>query len=240
MHYDRPLEYPNSLQGTEGEWSDQGGSKLGQMKDKIADKASGAAETVKDKLASAGETAREKAGALKERAGEKLQAVKQRMGETTARVRDNTRQVYSRTRERVVTTADQHPLEVGLVALAAGVLVGLALPTPAPVNRTVGDAADRLRDRTRAAGSEMLEKGKRVARAAVDAVKEEAQAQGLTAEAMRNKAAAIADRGQQAGQEAAKQEGLTAQGLTSQGMTAPQGNQSGSQMSDPSCARPAQ
>jgi ElaB/YqjD/DUF883 family membrane-anchored ribosome-binding protein len=223
MHYDRPLEYPPSLEGAEAEWTDQGDSKLAGMKDKLADKTSAA----KEKLAHAGEAVREKAGALKERTGEKLHAVKQRAGEMTARMRDGTRQAYARTRERVVTTADKRPLEVGLVALAAGVLVGLALPTPAPVNRTIGATADRLRDRTRQAGSEMLEKGKRVAQAAVSAVKDEAQAQGLTPERLREKATAVAERAKEAGQETAQQEGLNLQG-----------NQSGSQLSDPSGARP--
>lgn len=227
MHYDRPLQYPPILEGAEAEWSDQGGSKLGAMKDKIADKASAAKENVKEKLSNVGEAAREKAGALKERAGEKLHAAKERAGEMTARMRDGTRHVYARTRERVVTTADQRPLEVGLVALAAGVLVGLALPTPGPVNRTVGATADRLRDRTRQAGTEILEKGKRVAQAAVSAVKDEANAQGLTPERLREKATAVAERAKEAGEQAAQQEGLS-----------PEGNQSGSQMSDPSGARP--
>ena len=71
----------------------------------------------------------------------------------------------------------------------------------------------------------MLEKGKRVARAAVDAVKDEAQAQGLTPERLRDKAAAVAERGKEVAQNAAQQEGL--------------GNPSGSQSSDPSNARPA-
>lgn len=220
-HYDRPLDYPASLEGAEAEWSDQGGSKLGQMKDKLADKAAGATEQVKEKLSNAGEAVREKAGALKERAGEKLQAVKQRAGEMSARVRDGTREAYTRTRERVVTTADQHPLEVGLVALAAGVLVGLALPTPGPVDRTVGATADRLRDRTKQAATETFEKGKRVAQAAFSAVKDEAQAQGLTPERLREKAGALADRAKEAGQQTAKQEGLPTPG-----------NQSGSQMTD--------
>ena len=58
MHYDRPLEYPPSLEGAEGEWSDPGGSKLGEIKDGIADKAAGAAGAVKDKLSHAGEAVR--------------------------------------------------------------------------------------------------------------------------------------------------------------------------------------
>ena len=137
-HYDRPLEYPSSLEGAEAEWSGEADSKLGEMKDRLADQASEAKNNLQAKLAEVGEAEREKAGALKDRASEKFQAVKARTGEVAARAKDRTRAAYGRTRERIVTTADRHPLEVGLVALATGVLVGLALPTPAPVHRTAG------------------------------------------------------------------------------------------------------
>jgi hypothetical protein len=224
MHYDRPLEYP-AESGAEADWGEEK-SGLAQAKDKIAEKATAAKDRVKDKLAHVGEAAKEKAGALRERAGE-----------MTSRMRDSTREMYSRTRERVVTTADHHPLEVGLVALAAGILAGLAIPTPNAVNRSVGPTADRLRQRTRDAGREALQKGRRVAEAAVDAVKREAEAQGLTPERLREKTGAIAERVKEAGNEAMHREGLTREGETSPtGATCPPGTSP--QVSDPSVARP--
>ena len=48
-HYDRPLDYPTTP-GSEGELRDQGESKLGQVKDKLVDKAAAATEQVKEKL----------------------------------------------------------------------------------------------------------------------------------------------------------------------------------------------
>lgn len=227
-HYDRPLEYPAST-AAEREW-DEARSTFAEGKEKLGDKVSAAADQVKDKLANVGEAAREKVGALRERAGEKLHAVKERAGEMTDRVKQSTREAYSRTRERVTTTADQHPIEVGLVALAAGVIAGLALPTPNVVNRTVGPTADRLRNRTREMGNELVEKGKRVARAATTAIKEEAEAQGLTPDRLGEKAAATAERGMEAGKETAKREGLA---------PGAQSNPSGTQPNDPSVARPA-
>jgi ElaB/YqjD/DUF883 family membrane-anchored ribosome-binding protein len=222
-HYDRPLDYPaggySSTTGTETQWNEQGESKLGEIKHKLADKASAATGQVKEKLSHAGEAAREKMGALRDRAGE-----------VSTRVRESTREAYSRTRERVATTADQHPLEVGLVALAAGLITGLALHTPATVNRKLGPTADRLRDRTREAGNEMLQKGKRVAEAAVSAVKDEAQAQGLTPDRLREKASAVGDRAREAGMQSAQREGLT---------PGAQPNPSCPPGTDPTVARPA-
>ena len=217
-HYDRPLDYPTTP-GSEAEWSDQGGSKLGEVKEKLADKASAATGQVKEKLSHASEAAREKMYALRGRASE-----------VTSRVKDSTRQVYARSRDRVVTTADHHPLEVGLVALAAGLMMGLAMRTPSAVNRRIGPAADRLRERAREAGADVLEKGKRVAQAAASAVKEEADAQGLTPERLRQQAGAVAERAREAGKETAQREGLA---------RGPETNPSSVSGSDPSIARPA-
>jgi ElaB/YqjD/DUF883 family membrane-anchored ribosome-binding protein len=227
IHYDRPLEYPS--QSTSGiGYSNQSGSayggeqgspsKLGEIKGKIGEKASAVSHQVRDKLAGAGEVAKEKVSAVRERAGE-----------ITSRAKDSTRQVYSRARTQVVTTADQHPLEVGLVALAAGLIAGLMLPTPNVINRRVGPVADRLRTRTRERGAEMLEKGKRVAEAAVHAAKDEAQAQGLTPERLREKASAVADSAKEAGGQTARQEGLASDA---------QSGRTGNSPSDPSPARP--
>ncbi len=194
-HYDRPLQYPSGY--TANEFGLEETAKPGTLKDTLAENAATAGGQFKEGLAQVGEAAREKASAFRARAGE-----------MTARARAGTREAYDRTRQRVVTTAVRHPLEVGLVALAAGVIAGLVLPTPHAVNRTVGPVADRLRDRTREAGSEMLEKGRRVADAAISAVKSEAEAQGLTPEHLGKQVAAVGERAKDTVQQEARQEGL--------------------------------
>lgn len=217
-HIDRPLEYPATTSASgisEAGWSEESSSKLGRMKESIG----GAAQSAKEKLSHAGEAAREK-----------LSAARQRASELGSRVRERTGEMYSRTRDRVVTTADERPIEVGLVCLAAGVAVGLALPTPQPINRRLGERADRLRERARESGREFLEKGKRVVSAAMGAAKEEAKSQGLTPEHLREQASATGNRAMEAGREAAS-------GMT--GSSLPEGNQSGSQVNDPTVARPA-
>lgn len=198
-HYDRPLQYPGGY--TANEFGLEETAKPGVLPDKLAAKAATASEHLKQGLAHVGEAAREKTSALRARATE-----------ITARAGAGTREAYTRTRQRVVSTADRHPLEVGLVALAAGLIAGLALPTPHAVNRTVGPAADRLRTRTREAGTEMFEKGRRVARAAVSAVKEEADAQGLTPEHLHDQLAAVGERAQDRAKQEARQQGLTLEG----------------------------
>lgn len=170
-HYDRPLQYPggSASAGVEEGLESEGGSKPGELEDTVQEKASTAKEEVRQKLSDLGDRTREKLGSMKERASE-----------IGSQVRDRTRELYSRSRDVVARTADEHPVELGLGCLAVGVLVGLALPTPSPVNRLAGPTVDRLRTRTREAGREMLQKGKRVVQAATDAARHEAESQGLT------------------------------------------------------------
>jgi ElaB/YqjD/DUF883 family membrane-anchored ribosome-binding protein len=242
-YYDRPLEYPpGTIAETGYTGTEEEKSKLGTMKDKIAEKASSATGAVKEKLSHAGEAARQRAGALRQRAGE-----------MTSRMRESTHDAYVRTRERVTTTADQHPLEVGLIALAAGLIAGLAVPTPRAVNRRIGPTADRLRDRAREAGSELVEKGKRVAQAATSALQEEARNQGLTPERLREKVGNVAHRATEAGRQSAEREGLSPGATSSQpnpgqssmysqmpsGQSTPPSNPTTPPGGDPSVARPA-
>jgi len=197
LYSDEPLDYP-APSSVDDESDSEAGSKLGQIKDTIAEKAGSVANRVKEQVSNAGKVVQDKVGSLRERAGQ--------MNTT---VQDGTRRLYDRTREQASSTVEHHPLEVGLAALAAGLVAGLALPTPAAVNRTVGPMADKLRDRAEEAGAEMLEKGKRVAEAATSAVKGEAESQGLTAESLRQKAGAVMDKVKEATKDSAEREGLT-------------------------------
>lgn len=227
LHVDRPLDYTTGqVTGSLG----LGAEDSSQLSGTDTSGDVSAAGGMKEKLGQAGGQLRDKATDLRHRAGERVQAVRHRAGEMSAQARERARMMYSQTRERVATTAHEHPLELGLGILAAGVLVGLALPTAEPVNRIAGPTVDRLRERTREAGREMLEKGRNVARAATEAAKQEAQSQGLTPERLREQAGAIGERTQQAAGDAARNEGLAAG-------NAPK--PSGGNPNDPSLARPA-
>lgn len=190
-HYDRPLDYPSSAAFGEtptGEYnaggsaadsgmSTGGQSKLGAIKSTVAEKASAATQQVKQRLSDVSSRVRDRSG-----------AVGQHTREMTSRVQQRARDTYQRNRERVVNTADQHPLELGLACIAAGLIAGLVMRTPERLNQLAGPSVDRLRERTREAGGELLDKGQRIATAAADAAKNEAQNQGLTPEQMRTRA----------------------------------------------------
>jgi hypothetical protein len=126
------------------------------------------------------------------------------------RAQERGRELYGKTRERVVTTADQHPLEVGIGLLALGVIAGMAIPTPEAVTRRLSPAGDKLRE----ASSGLLEKGRRVARAAGEAAKVEAKTQGLTLERVREQARAVGEKAEEAAANTARQEGLPVSGTS--------------------------
>jgi len=231
--YDRPLEYPSSAAtqpgGTSGYAIGASGysaeptsepSKLGQVKQR----ASQAADHLRDRLSGVGSSLRDRS-----------QAMSQQARDTYSRLQERARETYDRSRERVVTTANEHPLEVGLACLAAGVIAGLSIPTPERLNRLAGPTVDRLRDRTREAGSELLHKGERVASAAAEAAKDAAREQGLTPEQLREQAAAVGERARDAATETARSEGLS----PSSGSSSPGAATTPSQpQADPLASRP--
>jgi ElaB/YqjD/DUF883 family membrane-anchored ribosome-binding protein len=174
--------------------------------------ASSIAGQAKEKLANLGNQAREKAADLTARGREKLDSARERASELGHQAQQRSREMYDRTRERVVTTADQHPLEIGLGFLALGLIAGLAMPTPQAVSRRLAPAGDRLRR----ASSDLMQKGKRVAQAAGEAAKVEAKTQGLTLERVRDEARAVAKSAADAATETAKKEGLNLGGTPTQ------------------------
>jgi hypothetical protein len=86
--------------------------------------------------------------------------------------------------------------------------VGLCLPTSQKVDEMVGPTTDRLKRKAKAAGQDLAQRGRRVVAAATTAIRDEAEAQGLTAEALRQKAGAVAGRAREAASNMAEKEGI--------------------------------
>ena len=194
------VEYGSDIAGQQTSFEEEStgaGQGLNDTKEAMRDKAARAKEQLQNRANQLGQRVRDSAGVVRERASH-----------LSERAREQSRHLYEMGRQRVTTTAEAHPVEVGLGCLALGLIVGLAIPTPRKVNELVGPRADRLREQARQASQDLMNKSKNVARAAAEAARREAEAQGLTAEALRDKAQAVANSAKDAARDTAQQEGV--------------------------------
>jgi ElaB/YqjD/DUF883 family membrane-anchored ribosome-binding protein len=136
------------------------------------------AEGVKAKVGQAVSRVREKTGHLRERSREWREHARERSHE-----------LYDQGRQHVAQTVHTHPLSVGLGCLATGIVAGLLIPSPRRASEALRPQAQRFRKRAVDAGRDLAERGRHVADAAVEAMTEEARHQGLTPEALKEKAA---------------------------------------------------
>lgn len=127
---------------------------------RVSEKASGAAHRVAEAASHAGSKVGEVAGNVKQKAAD--------LGRRTG-------YQARRAREGYWDLVERRPMSAGLATLAAGMLVGLLVPSTRRENRLMGETRDELLGRAREAGRETFEKTKDVARSAVDAAQDAAK-----------------------------------------------------------------
>ncbi len=147
--------------------------------------------------ASLRDRAGEAVGDVRDRATDALGSAKDRASDFGDRATDEARhlqQQAEQTGHRAMTwledQMDRNPLGVGAVALAAGALVGLSLPTTDAEQNLFGAPAQQLKSRVEEAASETLDKAKEVASSVADEAKQKA---GEVADAAKEKASDVAD-----------------------------------------------
>jgi gas vesicle protein len=102
--------------------------------------------------------------------------------------------------KQAVSVAQANPVGLGVGAVAMGLLVGMVLPTTRAEDRRLGDLSDELKQQARDAGSEVLDRGKKVAQDAATQVSETVQESGKEqgqelADSLRRSAEDITSRG---------------------------------------------
>jgi gas vesicle protein len=112
---------------------------------------------------------------------------RRRMGETIDALGYKT-DVKSRAKDRAsdavgtvkqgLGIAQENPLGLAVGAVAAGFLVGLAVPSSDVEHEKLGPVADRVKDQAKETGQEALERGKDVAQSAAQTVSEEGRKHG--------------------------------------------------------------
>jgi len=137
---------------------------------------SGAAHKAQDALSGVARKATSAAGAVGERLREQGRALGHYSAAGGHRIGQGSQAVQQRFRQ----ASQEYPIPVGAGFLVAGLLAGLLIPRTVPEHESLGDAADRLKDKTRAKGEEMLEKGNSMAASAAASAMDEAAARGLS------------------------------------------------------------
>jgi hypothetical protein len=114
---------------------------------------------------------------VKSSLGEQTEKVRTQMQSTASQVNDATPGTADvrEGAQRAVGVAQRNPLGLALGGVAAGFLVGMALPSTRIEDKHIGSAADELKDRAVEGGQEALEKGKQVAQDVVETAKDSAQ-----------------------------------------------------------------
>jgi len=116
-------------------------------------------------------------GRVKESLADKRDRLKQQMQGTASQVNDATPDA-SDVREgaqQAVGIAQENPLGLALGGVAAGFLIGMALPSTKIEDERVGPMADEVKHRALETGQEAVERGKQVAQDVAQAAGESAQ-----------------------------------------------------------------
>lgn len=192
------------------------------------DAVAGAAHTAKDAVTGAAHTAKEAVTGAKERVVDAAGTARERASDLGYRTRQTARQQAYQARVGFWETMEERPLAVGAAALALGVVAGLMIPSTRKEDELMGETRDRLMERAKEVGEEALEKGKHVATAAVETLKEEVERQDLTpeklAEKVRNVAAEATNKVKEEGKKEAsdlKQSVTGSTGTSEAGSTTP-------------------
>lgn len=196
--YDDETDSEGRLSAAKDKVKDVAGSAreaVSDVTDRVGDRVGDAADWTKEHALDLGHKAKDQAYALKGKA--KYQARRAKTG--------------------FWQTLEENPLMVGAATLAVGVIAGLAIPSTDKEDELMGETRDRMFEEVKEAGQEVLEKGKHVAEAVADKVKQEAQSQGLTPEGVAEKVKNVAREATNVAKEEARKQDLTPEALKTQG-----------------------
>jgi len=250
--YAGDLDYPGTRDAYRrdayGEdWGDEGESKLGAAKDAVKGAAGSAvdfASNAKEKVSDFASQAGDKLGDLTDRVKEQASGLTDKVKEQASDLGDKVQQGTRQARLGFWQLLEERPLVVGAATLAVGLLAGLSIPSTDVEDEFMGETRDQLLDTAKETGREMLDKGKHVADAAVDAVKQAAGDQNLTVDSLADKVKTVANQAKEAVKTEAKNQNLTPEALGAQGQPGQQQGQpaqQGQQASKPAGeAKPGQ
>jgi hypothetical protein len=202
--FDRGTPDPLTSLEVDG-FSKNGGSEGDGVASGLLNKARSAVEVARDAASSAGDSLSETAGHTVDSLGRARDYASERaseFGRDVGRARDYAserasefgRDVSRRGRrfgrsawqtgrvaqQRAVSMAEEQPVTLALAGIALGALIGAAFRSTPAESRLMGEASDRVKDQAKTLAEQGINEAAAVAERTYDAVKEEAQEQGLT------------------------------------------------------------
>jgi hypothetical protein len=203
--------------GYAGEYDTEEG-RLSAAKEKVKDAAGTVKEAVSDaghKVGDVAHRAKERASYLGDRTRERASNLGHRVTDEASELRYRARSQARRAKTGFWQMLEENPLMVGAATLALGVIAGLSIPSTRKEDELMGETRDRLVDEIKEVGQETLEKGRHVAEAVADKVKEEAGNQGLTPQSavgnVVDKVKTVAQEAVNTAKEEARNQNLTAE-----------------------------
>jgi ElaB/YqjD/DUF883 family membrane-anchored ribosome-binding protein len=158
------------------------GGQPGHVVQNLGQQAQDLSSQAKDRVASVGSQVQDTVQDFGNRAQSTVQNLGTRAQDQFESTRDDLRDQFQQASTNVDQLFDRSPLAVGVIAIALGATIGLAMPPTEPEARLMGDAREQFMQKASDAAKDTLDKVQRVAdkvsTAASDAVKEEAPTSG--------------------------------------------------------------
>ena len=174
------------------------GNGTSRLAEGVSELASSAAESISELAAGAKQTADETLESVSEAAAGGAQSVTSaaarmgsRLSEQTESAAQSATGFASSVQGNLAETFERQPLLVGIVGLAIGAAVAGAFPKTRFEEEIIGEQAGAVKEKVQTLASEQAENLGNMANRAMDAVKQEAKAQGLTPSALKESATAI-------------------------------------------------
>lgn len=171
------------LMAKAGDMATKAGEAAGDMADSLRSRTAAAGDKASDAFRSTGEAASRRARHLRQDA----ERYRDRFGQKANRY-------GRRARAGFFDTLEEQPLVLGAIGVAVGAALGAALPATEREDELMGDTRDQLKRQAEREAGKQAEKARDMADAAYGAAKDEADNQGLNADAGKSTADALKDK----------------------------------------------
>jgi len=178
--YNRTIFTPDAnMEPTDPSMTDRISDKASLMKDQAGQVVS----SIQDKASGLVDKAQDKFGQVSDKAQQTFGQVSDKAQQTFGVVSDKARQSVISGKESLQSAQQENPLMIGAVALLAGAMIGMMLPSTDVENRFMGESRDRFAGSVSDKAHDLKDKvgtvAQQVMTSAKDTAKQEAQNQGL-------------------------------------------------------------